>query len=62
MTKQEFRQAMLTLREDPSFCKAVQLLAEKYLTGKTLPYVRDPIAWALHQVWKQMDATGSWGR
>lgn len=35
--------------------KAIALLKEKYEEGKRSKYVRDPLAWALYQVWKRAD-------
>lgn len=36
--------------------KAIKLLQEYYEKGQTLQYVRDPLAWALYQVWKIADS------
>lgn len=35
--------------------KAIELLQEEYERAKTLEFVRDPVAWALYQVWKKAD-------
>ena len=35
--------------------KAIELLQAEYERAKTLEYVRDPVAWALYQVWKKAD-------
>ena len=34
---------------------AIKLLQEEYERAKTLEFVRDPVAWALYQVWKKAD-------
>jgi hypothetical protein len=35
--------------------EAKQLLDEEYERAKRLAYVRNPLAYALHQVWKKAD-------
>lgn len=35
---------------------AEKMLKEEYERAKKLEYVRDPVAWALYQVWKKADA------
>lgn len=37
---------------------AIKNLEEKYETARKLEYVRDPVAWALYQVWKMADNKG----
>ena len=36
--------------------KAVKLLEAKYEQAKKMEYVQKPLAWALHQVWKEVDS------
>ena len=36
--------------------KAIRELGKQYGIAKTLDYVRNPVAWALYQVWKMADA------
>jgi hypothetical protein len=36
--------------------KAINLLEEEYERAKKLEWVRNPLAWALYQVWKKADA------
>lgn len=38
--------------------KAITMLGAEYTRAKTLKYVHNPIAWALHQVWKKADSEG----
>lgn len=38
--------------------KAKKLLEEEYERAKGLAYVRDPLAYALYQVWKIADVKG----
>ena len=35
--------------------KAIELLESEYERAKKLEYVRNPLAWALYQVWKKAD-------
>lgn len=39
----------------PELRKAVRLLHKVYEKAKKAPHVRDPLAYALYQVWKAMD-------
>lgn len=39
--------------------KAIRLLEAEYERAKELAFVRNPIAYALYQVWKIADAKGS---
>lgn len=34
---------------------AIKLLLQEYERAKKLEWVRDPVAWALHQVWRKAD-------
>ena len=34
---------------------AVKLLMKEYERAKTLEWVRNPVAWALYQVWRKAD-------
>ena len=47
-----------TLKRKPKITleRAQELLAEEYEKGKRLDYVRCPLAYALYQVWKRVDA------
>lgn len=36
--------------------KAVELLEAKYEQAKKIEYVQKPLAWALYQVWKEVDS------
>lgn len=35
--------------------KAIKLLKAEYERAKNIPYVQNPLAWALYQVWKKVD-------
>lgn len=35
--------------------KAVKLLGKNYERGLNSDYVRNPVAWAMYQTWKEMD-------
>lgn len=35
--------------------KAIKLLKKEYERAKHLEYVRKPLAWALYQVWKEVN-------
>ncbi|MBQ8665351.1 MAG: hypothetical protein IJ526_00460 [Lachnospiraceae bacterium] len=35
--------------------RAQEILKQEYEIAKTLEYVTDPIAWALHETWKLFD-------
>ena len=37
---------------------AIRKLMGKYENARKLEYVRDPVAWALYQVWKMADNEG----
>lgn len=36
--------------------QAIRMLETEYERAKNLSYVRKPLAWALYQVWKKIDA------
>lgn len=36
--------------------KSIQLLRSEYERGLRSPYVKKPLAWALYQVWKNVDS------
>lgn len=38
--------------------RAIKLLQATYEKAKHLDFVRDPVAWALYQVWKIADEEG----
>lgn len=38
--------------------QAQRLIEEKFVQAKKMPSIRDPLAWALYQVWKMADAEG----
>lgn len=38
-----------------TIAKAITLLIDEHDKAKNLEYVRDPVAYALYQVWKQAD-------
>lgn len=35
--------------------RAISLLRKEYERARTLDYVRNPLAWALYQIWKKVD-------
>lgn len=35
--------------------KAMSILDKKYAEAKKLPFVRNPLAWALYHTWKEFD-------
>ena len=37
---------------------ALRRLLKEYESAKNIEYVRDPVAWALYQVWKIADEDG----
>lgn len=39
--------------------KAIKLLEEEYEKAKKLEWVHDPLAYALHKVWREADRGGS---
>ena len=36
--------------------KTIKMLEEEYERAKNMEYVKKPLAWALYQVWKKVDA------
>lgn len=38
--------------------KAIELLKEEYERARQLQYIRNPLAYALFQVWKEADRRG----
>ena len=41
--------------------KVIKLLEAEYERAKKIAYVQKPLAWALYQVWKKVDATKGTG-
>lgn len=41
--------------EDRAWKKAMSILDKKYAEAKKMPFVRDPLAWALYHTWKELD-------
>ena len=35
--------------------KAISIIDKKYAEAKKLPFIRDPLAWALYHTWKELD-------
>lgn len=42
-------------KQDAVLNAVLDRVAEEYEKAKGLDYVRNPLAWALHEVWKQTD-------
>lgn len=42
-------------RECDAWKKAMSILDKKYAEAKKLPFIRDPLAWALYHTWKEFD-------
>ena len=40
---------------DRAWKKAMRILDKKYAEAKKLPFIRDPLAWALYHTWKEFD-------
>lgn len=40
---------------DRAWKKAMSILGKKYAEAKKLPFIRDPLAWALYHTWKEFD-------
>ena len=40
---------------DRAWKKAMSILDKKYAEAKKMPFVRDPLAWALYHTWKEFD-------
>lgn len=41
--------------EDRAWKKAMSILDKKYAEAKKLPFIRDPLAWALYHTWREFD-------
>ena len=39
--------------------QAIELLKKEYERANNMDYVQKPLAWALHQVWKEADKRGT---
>ena len=40
---------------DRAWKKAMSILDKKYAEAKKMPFVRDPLAWALYHTWREFD-------
>lgn len=40
---------------DRAWKKAMSILDKKYAEAKKLPFIREPMAWALYHTWKELD-------
>ena len=40
---------------DRAWKKAMSILDKKYAEAKKIPFVRDPLAWALYHTWREFD-------
>jgi hypothetical protein len=40
---------------DRTWKKAMSILDKKYAEAKKMPFVRDPLAWALYHTWREFD-------
>lgn len=40
---------------DRAWKKAMSILDKKYAEAKKLPFIRDPLAWALYHTWREFD-------
>lgn len=40
---------------DRAWKKAMSILDKKYAEAKKMPFIRDPLAWALYHTWKEFD-------
>ena len=49
----------MSKRKPMTLEQAVRMLEEEYERAQKLQYVRNPLAWALHRVWKVADRGGS---
>ena len=43
-------------KQDAMLCAVFDQIAEKYEQAKGMEYVRYPLAWALHNVWKTVNS------
>ena len=49
------RVIVLPAKKGDTWKKAMSILDKKYAEAKKLPFVRDPLAWALYHTWKEFD-------
>ena len=49
------RVIVLPAKKGDAWKKAMSILDKKYAEAKKLPFVRDPLAWALYHTWKEFD-------
>nr|DAG60508.1 MAG TPA: hypothetical protein [Caudoviricetes sp.] len=49
------RVIVLPAKKGDTWKKAVSILDKKYAEAKKLPFIRDPLAWALYHTWKEFD-------
>lgn len=40
---------------DRAWKKAMSILDRKYAEAKKMPFIRDPLAWALYHTWREFD-------
>lgn len=40
---------------DRAWKKAMSILDKKYAEAKKMPFIRDPMAWALYHTWREFD-------
>lgn len=40
---------------DRAWKRAMSILDKKYAEAKKLPFIRDPLAWALYHTWREFD-------
>lgn len=44
-----------TMEDLNTLLKAMSILDKKYAEAKKLPFVRNPLAWALYHTWREFD-------
>ena len=49
------RVIVLPAKKGDTWEKAMSILDKKYAEAKKLPFVRDPLAWALYHTWREFD-------
>ena len=49
------RVIVLPAKKGDTWEKAMSILDKKYAEAKKLPFVRDPMAWALYHTWREFD-------
>ena len=49
------RVIVLPAKKGDTWKKAMSILDKKYAEAKKLPFVRDPLTWALYHTWKEFD-------